>query len=210
MEATFPQILVKLRKERRLSQRDAADALGVSQALLSHYENGIREPKLDFVCKAAEYYSCSTDFLLGQTQERRGGRADAQQESSELAERLADAAAALPSLIEYLVRDGDPKLAQTSAEMLGIAVYRSFRALWCGEKAEGLFSTEYSQAMSVTDIMAKSDELRALRRAASSKKSLPDAGLLASEFPDLWDMLSEIISGIDAKVAARLRQDSEK
>ena len=35
--------LSSLRKEKGLSQKEAAAGLGVSQALLSHYENGIRE-----------------------------------------------------------------------------------------------------------------------------------------------------------------------
>ena len=34
--------------KRGVSQRQAAQALEVSQALLSHYENGIREPGLAF------------------------------------------------------------------------------------------------------------------------------------------------------------------
>lgn len=39
----------------------------MSQAVLSHYENGVREPGLEFVVRAAEYYHVSTDFLLGRT-----------------------------------------------------------------------------------------------------------------------------------------------
>ena len=48
-----------------ISQREAAAELQVSQALLSHYEKGIREPGLDFVVRAADYYGVSTDLLLG-------------------------------------------------------------------------------------------------------------------------------------------------
>ena len=40
----FSRILSLLRQEKGISQRKAAAALGISQALLSHYENGIREP----------------------------------------------------------------------------------------------------------------------------------------------------------------------
>ena len=38
MERSFPIILCELRKEKGLSQKEAAAQLGVSQALLSHYE----------------------------------------------------------------------------------------------------------------------------------------------------------------------------
>ncbi len=44
----FPRLLTLLRKERGLSQKQAATDLKVSQALLSHYEKGIRECGLDF------------------------------------------------------------------------------------------------------------------------------------------------------------------
>ena len=46
--------------------------LGISQALLSHYENGIREPGLLFVVKACDYYHVSADYLLGRTLSRDG------------------------------------------------------------------------------------------------------------------------------------------
>lgn len=67
MSAGFSEAFARLRKERGISQRQAAADLGMSQALLSHYENGIREPKLDFVVKACEYYNVSADYLLGRT-----------------------------------------------------------------------------------------------------------------------------------------------
>ena len=53
-----------------LSQRQAASDLGVSQALLSHYENGAREPKLDFVVRACDYYGVTADYILGRNGER--------------------------------------------------------------------------------------------------------------------------------------------
>ena len=48
MQVRFAQTLSQLRHEKGVSQRQAAQALEVSQALLSHYENGIREPGLAF------------------------------------------------------------------------------------------------------------------------------------------------------------------
>jgi transcriptional regulator with XRE-family HTH domain len=67
---SFGTVLSSLRKETRLSQRRAASDLGVSQALLSHYENGAREPKLDFVVRACDYYAVSADYILGRCEER--------------------------------------------------------------------------------------------------------------------------------------------
>ena len=70
MNSHFPRIITLLRKERGLSQKSAAEQLGVSQALLSHYEKGIRECGLDFLLRAAEYYGVSCDYLLGRTSHR--------------------------------------------------------------------------------------------------------------------------------------------
>ena len=64
MERTFNDTLSALRRERNLSQRKAAAELGISQALLSHYENGAREPGLDFVRRACRYYGVTADYLL--------------------------------------------------------------------------------------------------------------------------------------------------
>ena len=67
MARSFSQTMSALRRERGLSQRAAAADLRISQALLSHYENGAREPGLDFLCRACEYYGVSADYLLGRT-----------------------------------------------------------------------------------------------------------------------------------------------
>ena len=65
MERNFAAVMSELRHARGLSQRKVAADLKISQALLSHYENGAREPGLAFVCRACDYYGVSADFLLG-------------------------------------------------------------------------------------------------------------------------------------------------
>ncbi|MBQ5823841.1 MAG: helix-turn-helix transcriptional regulator, partial [Clostridia bacterium] len=56
MATAFSTRITSLRKERGLSQKEVAMSLGVSQALLSHYEKGVRECGLDFVLKCADYF----------------------------------------------------------------------------------------------------------------------------------------------------------
>ena len=73
MNTSLPRILTLLRKEHKLSQKQVASDLGVSQALLSHYEKGIRECGLEFLVKVSEYYNVSCDYLLGKTSSRSGG-----------------------------------------------------------------------------------------------------------------------------------------
>ncbi|MBQ6022789.1 MAG: helix-turn-helix transcriptional regulator [Clostridia bacterium] len=72
MSVEFSAKISMLRKEKGVTQRKAAQELGVSQALLSHYEKGIRECNLDFVKRAAAYYSVSSDYLLGITESKQG------------------------------------------------------------------------------------------------------------------------------------------
>ena len=72
MNSHFPRIITLLRKERGLSQKSAAEQLGVSQALLSHYEKGIREIPVWAVLKLATYYHVSTDYILGLSDQKGG------------------------------------------------------------------------------------------------------------------------------------------
>ena len=65
MNCEFPKILSNLRKSKGISQKQAAIDLGISQALLSHYEKGIRECGLDFLIKLSDYYEVTCDELLG-------------------------------------------------------------------------------------------------------------------------------------------------
>lgn len=70
MNMAFTSRLCDLRRERGISQKDAAAGLGISQSLLSHYEKGIRECGLDFLIKASEFYSVTCDYLLGLSNSR--------------------------------------------------------------------------------------------------------------------------------------------
>ena len=72
MNNNFPRIITLLRKERKITQKQAAADLGVSQALLSHYEKGIRECGLNFLVRCADYYGVSCDYLLGRSPEPSG------------------------------------------------------------------------------------------------------------------------------------------
>lgn len=72
VSTSISRTLVFLRKEKGISQKQASVELGVSQALLSHYEKGIRECGLEFLVRAADYYGVSADYLLGRSPEKNG------------------------------------------------------------------------------------------------------------------------------------------
>ena len=100
MERTFSYTMSELRRALGLSQRKAAADLKISQALLSHYENGAREPGLDFVCRACRYYGVSADYLLGLSDSPRpgGGRQELETLARELRELSEKASKALEEL----------------------------------------------------------------------------------------------------------------
>ena len=105
MASDFSRTLALLRREKKISQRTAAGDLGVSQALLSHYENGLREPGLSFVVRAADYYGVSCDYLLGRSMARDGSavpaeRMDISAGSEQEKSQILNAAALLLELAE--------------------------------------------------------------------------------------------------------------
>ena len=107
MERCFPETLSALRRERNISQRCAAAELGISQALLSHYENGAREPGLSFVCRACDYYGVSADYLLGRS-ELPDAASNAAQTAEEYFDKLRDLITeAKSSLGEYTCKEAD-------------------------------------------------------------------------------------------------------
>lgn len=72
MKTPFSRMITLLRKESGKSQKEVAGDLQISQALLSHYEKGIRECGLGFVVRIADYYQVSCDYLLGRTPDKTG------------------------------------------------------------------------------------------------------------------------------------------
>ncbi|MDD5924025.1 MAG: helix-turn-helix transcriptional regulator [Clostridia bacterium] len=72
MENNFGRTITLLRKERKLSQKQVANDMGVSQALLSHYEKGIRHCSFELLVAFADYYNVSCDYLLGRTSDKNG------------------------------------------------------------------------------------------------------------------------------------------
>ncbi len=148
MVAEFPKMLSQLRQEKGVSQRNAAACLNVSQALLSHYENGAREPGLDFLLRAARYYGVSTDYLLGRTTQRdRDGAltmehihamasgAIAAPELANLRQKqLSGAESVLFALLE---KTNDKTLVDAVSRYLSMAVYKALRYLDLSYEAEG-------------------------------------------------------------------------
>ena len=57
-------MLKTLRKQKRLTQRELADALHISQTSVSKYERGESEPDLEMVVLMADYFGVTVDSFL--------------------------------------------------------------------------------------------------------------------------------------------------
>lgn len=176
MASDFSRTLALLRKEKKISQRTAAGDLEVSQALLSHYENGLREPGLAFVVRAADYYGVSCDYLLGRSMARDGSALtssrlrDAASDPDEdgafaLQRKLVVNSAAL--LFEIAEQTGSGQLSAEIASYLSLAIYKVFRYLYLAdpESVEAAFRTPSNQFDGLCNAQMALHELR-IRAAA--------------------------------------------
>ena len=60
------KLLIKEVRERaRLTQKECADLLGISLRAWQSYEQGVSEPKFEMICKIADRFNVSVDYLLG-------------------------------------------------------------------------------------------------------------------------------------------------
>ncbi len=65
MNNEFSLRIKEQRKKHGLTQKEAAQALGIGQTTIANYENGTRVPDLMKVGEIADLYNVSVDYLLG-------------------------------------------------------------------------------------------------------------------------------------------------
>ena len=234
MASEFSRTLSLLRQERGVSQRTAAGDLGISQALLSHYENGIREPGLAFVVRACDYYHVSADFILGRTLSRDGSMLTTEEilSASEPGNVLQGSvlatlqskllSGAVGVLFGLLGKLGDKQAINAAAAYLGTAVYQLYRHFYRAAGAnEAYFSLDpagctmdaASATMGTAEADMKLSELtyaRALRGQAARKADFPDlsAEALAAAYPGRNQSLTQVLSGADARLSSLTERDT--
>ena len=206
MSSEFSRTLSLLRQEKGVSQRVAAGELGISQALLSHYENGIREPGLAFVVKACDYYSVSADFILGRTLSREGNMLTEQD--------ILDAAEPKNNLRgSVLGKLGDKAAINAAAAYLGSAVYQLYRHLYRASGSnESYFALDPNACvLGMADADMKLSEARfagALRSLNAQKAEFPDtsAPAINAAYPGRCQSLTQVLSTSDARLTSLSRQ----
>lgn len=61
----YRQKFKNLRIDKDLTQQDVANVCGVSDATVGHWENGLRDMKIDSIIKLCNFYKVSADYILG-------------------------------------------------------------------------------------------------------------------------------------------------
>lgn len=225
MSSEFSRTLSLLRQEKGVSQRLAAGELGISQALLSHYENGIREPGLLFVVRACDYYGVSADFILGRTLSREGNMLTEQDilDTAEPKSNLRGSvlatlqskliSGAVGVLFELLGKLGDKAAVNAAAAYLGSAVYQLYRHLYRASGAnEGYFALDPGACtQGLSDADRKLSEIRyaaALRDLKAQKAEFPDLSSPAinAAYPGRCQSLTQVLSTTDSRLTALAKQ----
>lgn len=201
MNAEFSRTLALLRQEKGVSQRSAAEALGISQALMSHYEKGVREPGLAFIVRACDYYGVSSDYLLGRTLTRDGTtiQADEFYDASEEKDNVLNGMIlatlnkklminSLSLFYELLGSTGNRDLIKYSSNYIATAISVMFRRLHShAPKTNPSFFTVSPSKFQcgAYDMELKACEMDMVEQLAEHKKNRGD-------FPDLnHDVLTE-------------------
>lgn len=83
--------LKSLRIEKKLTQKQVADRIGLAISAVSSYESGSRYPSYDVLIKLAYIFHVSTDYLLGITDKRNIDVTGLNDNEIELISQLTDA-----------------------------------------------------------------------------------------------------------------------
>ena len=213
MATDFSRTLSLLRQEKGVSQRKAAAELGISQALLSHYENGIREPGLAFVTRVCDYYHVSADYLLGRTLSRDGSIIDAgdvYDASGEKGSLRGSIMATLQKklvvntvsvLFDQLGKTGSRPAITAAGDCLGATLYDLLRRLYRQSGGnEDLFATEAvdfdAGAVDAALLRSRGAYMRALTEADELPHLSSDA---LTTLPGIGQSAAQVIHNVDER-----------
>lgn len=216
MSADFGRILTLLRQEKGLTQRKAAVQLEVSQALLSHYENGAREPGFDFLIKAADFYNVTVDYLLGRTMSRERMNIELIPDAASAKSNTLDGGVrttlqrkiitnTITMIFDLVSRSGKQEISDTASKYFVLSVYKLFRYIYMmnPKEYESLFSVPTHSFAELSDIELKRCEIKLKQFIRENDGEVPDMSYekLISEYPALHQstmmllhMASELLS----------------
>ncbi len=207
MKSEFPRMITLLRKEKNISQKQAAAELGISQALLSHYENGIRKCSLDFLLKCADFYGVSCDYLLGRSADRDGSTLtveDIPEADAGGKENTMGSAGVLPVLnkklianslnilFDQLARTGSRQMTAAVSEFLMLGVYRMFRQVYSinAKNQQSLFSVPQARFARYADALMQVREADVAALVEEGKLDKGEDPLTTQRMGELYPLFS--------------------
>lgn len=215
MNQDFSRTLALLRQDKGISQRQAASDLGVSQALLSHYEKGVREPGLDFVRRACDYYHASADYMLGRTLSRDGVTIEAEalyDSSGEKVSVHADLAAAVQRklivnasnlLFELLGKIGSRTAVRAAGRYLGGALYQLYRVLYRAGGGDERYFSLPKEAFAAGAVDAGMCGEKVAFAAALQKQEeellVIEHDTLTQKYPGLAQSTTQVLHSVEAR-----------
>ena len=229
MSNHFPRIITLLRKEKGLSQKNAAAALGVSQALLSHYEKGIRECGLDFLVRVSDFYAVSADYLLGRTPDRNGAfiHVDDIPEPDAAGKENVMKGSILPTLNKKLLANSlnvvygelqkcnNKALVTEISQYLSVSVYKAFRVLYNAnpKNPQGIFALSYERSHGFADALmstsywnaaalCKGQSVEGVKGIAPESLSMSPENL-STEYPLFANSLLNLIQNSETKMGVK-------
>ncbi len=230
MNNSFSRIITLLRKEQGLSQKQVAADLQISQALLSHYEKGIRECGLDFVIKTADYYNVSCDYLLGRTPDRSGAKITVEDipDQDAVGKENIFKGSILPTLNKKLIvnslnivfdilqKVGNKPLTTEVSSYLMVSVYNAFRTLYSAnpKNPQGIFSIPEKlykgytfSALSISDAnavcLSSGENIGNLKGIGKNDAILMNSESLAKEYPLFSTSLFNLVQNSELRLGSK-------
>lgn len=203
MAISVGEQLKAVRVQKGIKQIEAAKALHISHGLLSHYENGIRQPGLDFLCAASQYYGVTTDYLLGMTDINASLPAGTVETSNAVAgfSQITDILTGIYSLLAII---DDPDLSIRATDYIGANLYRIFRPLFDIHDVQ--YDTDFSVSSDTFSLCGASATLSEaallirLRSLPAEKIQMLHALCLEEKIPVNMNSFFENLKKVDAQI----------
>ncbi|MCS0652002.1 helix-turn-helix domain-containing protein [Cytobacillus firmus] len=80
--------LKKEREKRKWSQKEVAEKVGITNAVLSNYERDYRDPDTETLKKLADLYEVETDYLLGRSDFQKSNANLLSKDEKDIAKRM--------------------------------------------------------------------------------------------------------------------------
>ncbi len=218
MNNDFPRILTLLRKEKGLTQKQAAADLNIAQALLSHYEKGKRECGLDFLVRAADYYKVSTDYLLGRSAVS-SGEIISESDIPEAVEQSPDENKngdlalilnkkliinSLDIIYRLLGKIKCRALSKNISSMLMLSVYKAFRITYStnDKNDKNMFSVPAGASPYLSSSAIQIDESGAVNAAKTETENAPllTTAIIEEEFDKQGTALLSLIKQCESRI----------